>query len=152
MRCSATCRFSSPAKAASGEDEGEKLDEIKALMSTMVQQMQELPEAIKPIAAPSASFGEDLATMIMGHHSAPHCSYQGKWHARELEQCKTASHRTVMRCGCTGAAGNQHGQSAFAAHAAHALPHGEPLEPSALSNVDTPSQPPHPASYMEVSP
>ena len=28
-------------------------------MSTMVQQIQELPEAIKPSAAPSASFGDD---------------------------------------------------------------------------------------------
>ncbi len=27
-------------------------------MSTMVQQIQELPEAIKPVAAPSASYGE----------------------------------------------------------------------------------------------
>ncbi len=56
-----------------------------------------------------------------------------------------------MTGACAGAAGNQHGQSAFAAHAAHALPNGEPLEPSALTNGDTPSQPPHPASYMEVS-
>ena len=53
--------------------------------------------------------------------------------------------------GCTGAGGNQHGQSAFAAHAQHALPNGDPMEASALSNGGTPSQPPHPASYMEVS-
>jgi len=52
---------------------------------------------------------------------------------------------------CTGAAGSQHGQSAFAAHAAHGLPNEESIEHSALTNGDTPSQPPHPASYMELS-
>ena len=52
---------------------------------------------------------------------------------------------------CTGAAGSQHGQTAFAAHAAHGLPNEEPIKPSALTNGDTPSQPPHPASYMELS-
>lgn len=52
------CRFSSPAKAASGEGEDEKLDELRALMSTMVQQMQQLPDVINPSMARSASFGE----------------------------------------------------------------------------------------------
>lgn len=59
-------RFSSPAKAAAGKGNGESLEEIKALMSTMVQQIQELPEAIKPIAVPSASFGEDSTTEHCG--------------------------------------------------------------------------------------
>lgn len=54
------CRISSPAKAAAGEGEGGKLEEIRALMSTMVQQMQELPDAIKPSVA-STAFGEGPA-------------------------------------------------------------------------------------------
>ena len=61
---------------------------------------------------------------------------------KQMAQTEKTSH-------CCGA-GGQHSQSAFAPHAAHALPNGEPLEASALSNGDTPSQPPHPASYMEV--
>ena len=52
-----TGRFS-PAKAGSGEAEGEALEEIRVLMSTMVQQMQQLPDALKPSAAPSPPFGE----------------------------------------------------------------------------------------------
>ena len=57
--CWLTGRFSSPAKAGSGEGEGEALEEIRVLMSTMVQQMQQLPDALKPSAAPSPPFGED---------------------------------------------------------------------------------------------
>ena len=51
-------RFGSPAKAVSGEGEGETLEEIKVLMSTMVQQMQQLPDTLKPSAAPSPPLGE----------------------------------------------------------------------------------------------
>lgn len=59
---SALRRFNSPAKAtATGEGEGEKLEEIRALMSTMVQQMQELPDAIKPSGTSGPAFGAPLS-------------------------------------------------------------------------------------------
>ena len=65
---------------------------------------------------------------------------------QELVKRMAQTEKTTHSC----AAGGQRSQSAFAPHAAHALPNGEPLEASALSNGDSPSQPPHPASYMEV--
>ena len=62
-------RFSSPAKAGSGEGEGEALEEIRVLMSTMVQQMQQLPDALKPSAALSPPHGEGTTC---AHQRKPH--------------------------------------------------------------------------------
>ena len=86
-------------------------------------------------------------SMSLWHHPAE-LSHERQC-SRIVARCIAAA-RADVRAGRAGTPGHQHGQSAFAAHAVHALPNGEPLEPSALSNGDTPSQPPHPASYMEV--